>query len=283
MPQSPADPPSAALLTALGLPEGATATRAPGGSDAPVWRLDAAGLRYALRLRPAFAAPATLREVAAMQAAGLGGLPVPEVLRAETIDDVSCLLTTWSPGETLAAALLEHGADPVPLGAACGRLMAQLHRLAAPAVLTASAGWLRSTAKEARLLAGVPDIERSHLLHLDFHPLNILTDGREVTGVIDWVNAGAGDPRQDLARTLAILRLVMPQMVPPASAAPIAALTEAWIAGYEEVAGRPYAMKPFLAWAGLRTVRDLSAKFPPGTLRVMEAEISRWVEDAAQA
>ena len=283
MPQLPADPPSAALLTALGLPEGATATRAPGGTDAPVWRLDAADRQYALRLRPAFAGPAMRRETEAMAYARIGGLPVPEVLRAETIDDVSCLLTTWSPGETLAAALLEHGADPARLGTACGRLMAQLHGLDAPVVLAASAGWLRSTEVEARLLAGVPDMTHSRLLHLDFHPFNILTDGREVTGVIDWVNAGAGDPRQDLARTLAILRLVMPKAVPSSFTAPLAALTDAWLEGYEEIAGAPRGMKPFLGWAGLRTIRDLSAKFPPDALRVMEAEVARWVEDAAEA
>src|SRR5438132_39917 len=39
------------------------------------------------------------------------------------------------------------------------------------------------------------------LLHLDYHLLNVMTDRSRVTGVLDWTNARAGDPRADLART----------------------------------------------------------------------------------
>jgi len=33
------------------------------------------------------------------------------------------------------------------------------------------------------------------LLHLDYHLLNVLTDGKQITGIVDWTNAHAGDPR----------------------------------------------------------------------------------------
>src|SRR3989304_1106734 len=41
----------------------------------------------------------------------------------------------------------------------------------------------------------------SSLIHMDFPPLNLVSDGAAVTGVIDWPRAAAGDPRADLART----------------------------------------------------------------------------------
>jgi aminoglycoside phosphotransferase (APT) family kinase protein len=45
------------------------------------------------------------------------------------------------------------------------------------------------------------------VLHLDYHPLNVLTDGREITCVLDWANVAIGDRRADLARTITLLRL----------------------------------------------------------------------------
>src|SRR5258708_33303103 len=45
------------------------------------------------------------------------------------------------------------------------------------------------------------------LLHLDYHPRNVLTDGKQITGIVDWTNAHAGDPRADAARTVSILRV----------------------------------------------------------------------------
>lgn len=41
--------------------------------------------------------------------------------------------------------------------------------------------------------------EERHLLHCDLHFDNILFDGQRITGVIDWGNAGYGDPLYDVA------------------------------------------------------------------------------------
>ena len=43
------------------------------------------------------------------------------------------------------------------------------------------------------------------LLHMDYHPLNVLVRGFRVTAVIDWVNADAGDRHLDAGMTAAIL------------------------------------------------------------------------------
>lgn len=43
------------------------------------------------------------------------------------------------------------------------------------------------------------------LVHLDYHPQNVVVQGFRVTGVIDWVNTDIGDRHLDAAMTAAIL------------------------------------------------------------------------------
>ena len=43
------------------------------------------------------------------------------------------------------------------------------------------------------------------LVHMDYHPLNVMVDGVRVTGVIDWVNTDVGDRHLDAAMTAVIL------------------------------------------------------------------------------
>ena len=55
--------------------------------------------------------------------------------------------------------------------------------------------------------------ERAHLfpsspqsiVHMDYHPLNVMVDGTRLTGVIDWVNTDVGDRHLDAAMTAVIL------------------------------------------------------------------------------
>jgi aminoglycoside phosphotransferase (APT) family kinase protein len=49
-----------------------------------------------------------------------------------------------------------------------------------------------------------PSAARS-VCHGDFHPINILMSGREVTGVIDWSMARVGDPAWDVGATAALM------------------------------------------------------------------------------
>jgi aminoglycoside phosphotransferase (APT) family kinase protein len=46
------------------------------------------------------------------------------------------------------------------------------------------------------------DPERPSILHLDFHPINVLYDHMHITGVLDWPEADVGDPHADIATTL---------------------------------------------------------------------------------
>ena len=53
------------------------------------------------------------------------------------------------------------------------------------------------------------EIEQGSLLHNDFHPVHIFSDGEEITGVIDWDRALIGDPCYDLAVTRVCLNMEM--------------------------------------------------------------------------
>jgi aminoglycoside phosphotransferase (APT) family kinase protein len=44
--------------------------------------------------------------------------------------------------------------------------------------------------------------QEARLLHGDFHPRHVYSDGVDVTGIIDWGDATAGDPDYDMARVL---------------------------------------------------------------------------------
>ncbi len=47
-----------------------------------------------------------------------------------------------------------------------------------------------------------PEPDRLAICHGDFHPINLLTDAGEVSGVIDWGGAFLGDPTADVANTV---------------------------------------------------------------------------------
>lgn len=279
--------PKAELLAALGIPQDSRFVRMAGGSAAATWRLDLSSGSCALRVLAAEHLAALLLEAAAMGAARSAGLPAPEVLGLEVAGGVAGLLSSWRSGRTLAEALLEGRATPGDLGRRCGELQALLNTTAAPQGLVAvrHLSWQAPIPDEAAVLATVRDLREDRLLHLDFHPLNILTDSQDITGVVDWVNAGAGDPRQDLARSLTILRLDVPNVLAssPAAVAVLQSLEEPWVAGYEAVAGRQDDMATFLAWAGLRTLRDLAGKRSPDEFASMRADVEQWIVAAQKS
>jgi hypothetical protein len=97
------------------------------------------------------------------------------------------------------------------------------------------------------------------LLHLDFHPLNVLCVGREAKVILDWANARVGDARADVARTRSIFRLVSrwPTDLSPDFDAVRTALERAWWDGYTQVSGSLPDMTLFDIWTGIAFIRDL--------------------------
>ena len=263
MPEADIDP--AAVLAALGLTEATAITPVSGGWDTTIWRVEHGGTAYALRLFRAEQTATCRREVLAMGAATAAGLPVPRVHAEGVWQARPALLLDWCPGLPLTRALEARPARLLSLGAAFGRMQAAVHAVRAPAGLAEGRpDWIawagpEEAALQARLraLALRPDA----LLHFDYHPLNVMADGRRISGVLDWANAAAGDPRADVVRTFTILRLV-----PFAPGTPLRErfgrrlLELSWRRGYRQVAGPPGDLTLFAAWAGAVMVRDLAPK-----------------------
>ncbi|HLH75699.1 MAG TPA: phosphotransferase [Candidatus Binataceae bacterium] len=57
----------------------------------------------------------------------------------------------------------------------------------------------------ARAGAGAFSATTPALLHLDYHPLNVIAQGRHLRGVLDWVSYDFGDRHLDVATTSTIL------------------------------------------------------------------------------
>jgi aminoglycoside phosphotransferase (APT) family kinase protein len=182
------------------------------------------------------------REYAALKALSAAGYPVPRPYVCE-LDPRSLgtpfLIMERLPGSTMLGAKsflrAAHGfsAAFVPFV----RAHVRLHRLpTAPLGLTESAPMLAAsppsapssllervlmTIEERVAIGPLPDLipalqlaragagsqsaSTSSMLHLDYHPLNVMTQGWHLRGVLDWVSYDFGDRHLDVATTSTIL------------------------------------------------------------------------------
>ncbi|MDP8923024.1 MAG: aminoglycoside phosphotransferase family protein [Chloroflexota bacterium] len=262
-----------AILAALGVRDVQAATPVTGGADTVLWRVERGPDVFALRVFRPEQAAACRRELAAMAAVG-GHVPVPRVLAVGAWHDRPALLLSWCRGEPLASAL---GREPWRLwavGRRWGRALALIHRVRASDLVRAHPvdwiAWAGPAGEVLRSRLGTAGLRTDVLLHLDYHPLNVLVADGRVSAVLDWANVRAGDPRADVARTITILRLSplppgITRLVPPM----MRALEAAFSFGYRQVAGPLGDLAPFHAWAGAFLVRDLGprADVPGGWVR----------------
>lgn len=277
-----------AILAALGLHEPTSLSTVTGGNDTAIWRVEHGNATYALRVFRASQVAHWQRELATLDLAARAGLPVP-VAHATTLwHDRPVVLLSWCAGQPLAVALQQQPWRVAALGRAFGAMQARIHRLAAPDGVAAT-DWIAlsgadDTALQQRLrqLPAAP----TSLLHLDYHPYNVLAQGNEISCVLDWVNAGWGDPRADVARTFTILRV---EPYAPRESLVLALqrrlLTYFWQRGYEEVGARLGDMRLFYAWAGRVMARDLAPRVtqPDSWWRPIHLEqIRRWADQQAQ-
>ena len=272
-----------AILAALGVAEGVGAV-APvsGGMDTAIWRVERAGRASALRVfRPEQAAVA--HREATIMAASIPGVPIPAVRATGAWRDRPALLIDWCAGRHLLAALRAAPRDLFALARLFGETQARLHAATPPAALVAEgrawSDWAggTDTALLARLRAA--EARPASILHFDYHPLNLMVEGRRATGLIDWANVQVGDRRADLARTVTILRLAPKGQGTVAVALRLATrlLELGWRRGYRAVAGPIGGMAPFYAWAGTVLVNDLAQKIgrPGVALRAAELDPAR--------
>lgn len=281
--KSPLDP--LPILAALGVTDTTTIAPVVGGQDTMIWRVVHGGHVSALRVMRPEQTVASQREIAAMRAAVAGGVHVPRVEAETHWEGRPALLLEWLSGETLFAALHARPWRAEPLGRVFGRMQARIHALPAPDALRDQAdGWITSAGPDERVLQARvrAALGPPRLLHLDYHPFNVLVARGGVTGVVDWTNAAAGDPRMDYAFTATILHIYRPfGTLPPRRARSAQRdLICGWQRGYRDVAGALDALSPFYAWAGAAILQDVLPRLgQPGSpfTPAAHARLLRWI------
>jgi aminoglycoside phosphotransferase (APT) family kinase protein len=249
-----------AIIASLNIGPVTSIAPVTGGADTAIWRVEHDRTVSALRVLRLEQAPVAVVEQIAMRAASVA-LPVPEIRAVTTWSERPVMLIEWMRGEPLLLAVMRDADHPAKWGRLLGAAQATLHEIPAPAGLPdASASWLGRLSPE--LPAGASG---TTLLHFDFHPLNVLVDNGELSGVIDWSNAASGDPRLDAARTWAILEsapVELPGLGARGSRHLLSEFSRGWREAYEEKRGPLAEFEPFTKWALIATSRDLTRSRP---------------------
>ena len=278
-----------AVLRSLGYQEPAAIEPVAGGWDTAIWRFATPdGAHHVLRLfRSPDRAPGATRERLALQAAAAAGLPVPAVEAFGAWQDRPAAVLSWCPGEQLVRCAQRKPWAILRLSRQLGQLQARVHAVPVPEALREGAPsyWLVRAGGGAELDVSALEaagISSDTFVHMDFHPLNVLSDGRTITGVVDWTNAAAGDARADLAWTTTLLRIAP---MPPSRLMPLFRTVRwlfylGWRRGYESLAGPIPDLAPFLVWAGTVFLREALPRMDEpqvwATQRDLEI-VRRWI------
>jgi len=155
------------------------------------------------------------REMTALRAAHEAGMPGPAASELIRIEGRPALVMGRASGIDMLTGFARKPWTLLRAGSKLGRLHARIHETAAPASLPTARAVIERRITDAQnlsedvreralaVLREMPDGDR--LCHFDFHPANVITDGRSLT-VIDWPGACRGDPLADVAATLIVLR-----------------------------------------------------------------------------
>jgi aminoglycoside phosphotransferase (APT) family kinase protein len=266
-------PDAVAIIRTLGLRPASAAEPVAGGMDTAVWRFKTAdGEWHALRLFQSHQRVRARREQDAMEAARDAGFPVPAVEATGVWEGCPAMVMQWVEGEPLLHLFRKKPWKMWPLSRGLGKLQAELHRLRPPRAMNEGAPdyWLnRAGEANVDIVAALKPLARTDtLVHMDFHPMNVLSDGSRFTGVIDWAGAAAGDPRADVAFTAAILQVAPspPGLMRPVERSMRQLAHKAWRAGYEQEAGKLHddELAPFLAWAGSVILHEMEPRAREG-------------------
>lgn len=276
------------ILTTLGDYSDALCIPLTGGADAQMWRIETPHQRYALRLLGPDQASQAERETRLSRWSRDRGLPVPGVIASGICQGCPVYLMDWVNGKTIAEAILDPHSIPDDierLGREFGALQARIHALDPPSdTVLKPRDWRTWERLDEELASRLDRFEdsRSCLIHLDYHPLNVLAEHGEVTAVLDWANAHTGDPRVDLARTCSILQLA--PLPDPDAAHIVSTFETAWRTGYAAATGN-FDLPPLLLWwAGAAMEQDLTPRLnslaTPWLTDAYIARIRQWTHAA---
>ena len=270
------------ILSWLGMKETPLPLVSPiqGGFDALLWKVEYQGQTYGLRVFQPGKHEDCEREQVVLTLARAAGLPVPEVHKTAIWQDRAVLLMSWLTGHTIAEELRTHPWNLWHLGILFGRMQMALHATPLPDTgLHSSESWITWKSEgEEDLQDRLRHIssKEAALLHLDYHPLNILTNGKQITGILDWTNVHIGDPRADIARTLSILRFDPTARKPFLQLLALRVFELAWRTGYQWKRGHPKDMAIFHAWAGTVILHDLAHRYTPQELSPAHRWTRKW-------
>lgn len=223
------------------------------------------GARVLKLYRAPAAKPVVFREAAIHAAVEGLRLPVPGLGGVVQVGERWGLVLDRVAGRSFADRLRDAPARAARQLERLARLQADIHQHAAPqpvgsvklrlASAIARASPLDPGRRRALLrgLAAMPDGDR--LCHGDFHPANVLgTAGRPV--VIDWPDAGRGEPAADVARSWLLLRLHAEDLAEP------------YLAACGRVSGVPRAA--MLGWLPFVAAARLAEGLPDETGRLLD-------------
>jgi aminoglycoside phosphotransferase (APT) family kinase protein len=207
------------------------------------------------------------------------GYPNPRVLRVGSTSAAVWSLQERLPGQVLRRLTVTHAAQLITL-ASRHRIDSGHRRPWREEASAAARAWLDATPidpTDARVLGAAIDrgesaeILQTTIVHGDFHHGNVLVDGDEVTGVLDWDLAGPGDWRFDLV-VLAFGCHIRPELCEPAASALV---TEALRSECpDDVAAL------MMACQVLRLTAMLTARSPDSAAKAcgrMVAALDRWL------
>lgn len=283
-------------LRALGYRETTRLEPITGGWETLMWRFKTPdGGRHSLRV---YWLPhldtVYEREWMALRAAADAGLPTPHIESTGKVAGRPAAVLSWRPGRPVLSHMEKRPWRIWALSKAMGLMQARLHAVKPPSGLREGTpeSWLALAGEEyADIIehARASNITTDSFIHMDYHPLNVLSDGRTITGVVDFARATAGDPRADLART-EITQLWAP--IPPGPTKPIfemlrKVMLRAWRSGYKEEAGALPDYQRLLAWAGATMLKEVEPVLgQPGVwgteedLDRLRAMIETWAREA---
>ncbi|TFB22850.1 hypothetical protein E3U55_06325 [Filobacillus milosensis] len=233
------------LLKELDLPQHVTLESISWGRDSQVYKVKDGRNQFALRVLPSNRHDQFVKEEKTILYAKQHGIPVSNVHKVVKAEDYSAMLMEWADGKTLLHQLQETPEHAKLLGEEFGHMQAKINRVN----YNQPSNLLLSNQKEKRMLDSIK-LNNHFLIHLDFHPLNVLTDGLNITAVLDLVNAGAGDPRLDYARTQYLLKMVGDQYLEEQS-------LKQFLDGWRKGIGGQKINQALEEWAEIRTKRDL--------------------------
>lgn len=221
------------------------------GADTGIWKVMIDEGYAALRVLRPDQAEQFKFEIQALNLASSAGIPIPETVSTGTFRTHPCMLSEWIEGSSLLQACYDKEALP-KLGKALGRMHRRLHE---------------NTMRQ----------DDTSLLHMDYHPLNVLVDGGKIAGVIDWTNSKWGLPIEDVARTVSVL-ICSPviERKDPVFNRTLRKIARAYLNGYGEIGD----LKPYLRTAVQEMeqeldyhVRENNLTEPPKARRMLQ----RWL------